>query len=299
MSKLLRSPFLLLLLSMFLLDTGARGQINVRSPEAIRDLEHSDPQWMAVQEHLPDPATATADKLELAADVLRARRYPADALDYYQYALRRGGPEARLMNKLGVTELELRSIVAARIYFERVIHLNKKDAQGWNNLGAVEYLNGRYGRAASNYSRAIKLDKKSATFHSNLGTAYFEEKDFASARKQYEIALRLDPQMAEHAGTSGVAAHMLSPQDRARYCFEMARLYAERGDEANLLRYLTMASEGGFDVLSEMGGDSVMGRYRKDPRVLLLVRNAQALRAGRDAVAYAKGGVPPLPAAPQ
>ena len=31
-------------------------------------------------------------------------------------------------------------------------------------------------------------------------------------------------------------------------CFEMARLYAELGDETNMLHYLTMASEGGFDV---------------------------------------------------
>ncbi len=65
------------------------------------------------------------------------------------------------------------------------------------------------------------------------------------------------------------------------------------------MHYLTMASEGGFDVLREMDGDKVLERYRKDPRVLLLVQNAQALRSSRNAVAEMKAELPPLPAAPQ
>jgi len=70
---------------------------------------------------------------------------------------------------------------------------------------------------------------------------------------------------------------MLSPEDHARFCFEMARLYAQRGDEATMLNYLTKASEAGFDVLTEMSGDSVFSHYRKDPRILLLVKNAKEL----------------------
>ena len=33
--------------------------------------------------------------------------------------------------------------------------------------------------------------------------------------------------------------------------------------------------------LSEMRSDSMLARYRKDPRVILLVKNANALRSGR------------------
>ena len=62
-------------------------------PEDATRRSSQDPQWLAVKPHLPDPATASADKLEMAGDVLRARRFPEDALDYYQYALRRGGKE--------------------------------------------------------------------------------------------------------------------------------------------------------------------------------------------------------------
>jgi tetratricopeptide (TPR) repeat protein len=268
---------------------------NTNNSEAVRALRHQDPQWESVKLHLPDPATATEEQLETVADVLRARRFPEDALDYYLYALRRGGNNVMLMNKIGVTQLELRHTAAARAYFQRAIQLQKKDPVAWNNLGAVEYMDGRFAAAISDYSRAIKLNKTSAIYHSNLATALFEEKKYKDARAQFKIALQLDPEVAHHDGTGGLTAHMLSPEDHARYCFEMARLYADLGDETNMLHYLTMASEGGFDVLGEMRSDSTLDRYRKDTRVILLVQNAKALRSGRASIGDAANNVPPLP----
>ncbi len=76
------------------------------SSDAMRELRHQDPQWDSVKTHLPDPATATAEQLELVGDVLRARRFPEDALDYYIYALKKGGSPVMLMNKIGVTQFE-------------------------------------------------------------------------------------------------------------------------------------------------------------------------------------------------
>ena len=265
------------------------------STEAVRALRHQDPQWESVKVHLPDPATATEEQLETVADVLRARRFPEDALDYYLYALRRGGNTVMLMNKIGVTQLELRHTGAARVYFQRAIQMQKKDPVAWNNLGAVEYMDGRFSTAISDYNRAIKLDKRSAIYHSNLATALFEEKRYKDARAQFKIALQLDPEVAHHDGTGGLTAHMLSPEDHARYCFEMARLYADLGDETNMLHYLTIASEGGFDVLGEMRSDTTLDRYRKDARVLMLVQNAKALRSGRASIGDSPNNVPPLP----
>ena len=266
------------------------------SNQSLRELRHQDPSWDLVKLHLPDPATATREQLETVGDVLRARRFPEDALDYYLYALKRGGGnQVMLLNKIGVTHLELRHTAAARSYFQTATKLQKKDPVAWNNLGAVEYMDGRFATAISDYNRAIKLNKTSAIYHSNLATALFEEKRYKDARAQYKIALQLDPDMAHHDGTGGLTAHMLSPEDHARYCFEMARLYAELGDETNMLRYLTMASEGGFDVMSEMRSDPKLDHYRKDTRVLLLVQNAKALRSGRASIGDSSGSVPPLP----
>jgi len=288
----------LLLLSGLITVTSPLNAQKIASPsDVITDVRHQSPEWLTIQPHLPDPAVTSAAQLETVGDVLRARRFPEEALKYYVYAMQRGGNPVTLMNKLGVTELDMRHIVSARVYFQQVVRLQRKDAQGWNNLGAVEYLDGHYGGAISDYRKAIKLDKRSATYHSNLGTAYFEEKDFDKARGEFDVALRIDPEMMEHHGSTGVSAHMLSPADHAHFCFEIARLYAHRGDEAEMLHYLQLASEGGFDVLGPMREDPVMAPYRKDVRVQTLVQNARLLRNGRISVADAQNGVPPLPAA--
>lgn len=295
MSMHLRSSCLILLFG--LSTTGAQlvaQQVNP-SAEQLREIAHQAPQWPDIQAHLPDPAKASAEQLESAGDVLRARRFPEDALDYYMFALRRGGKEVPLLNKMGITELGLGNRDRARAYFQRVIKLKKKSSEGWNNLGAVEYVSGQASSAIYDYKHAIKLNKKAASYHSNLATAYLEEKDWGGARKEFAIALRLDPDIFEHSETEGVTARMLTTDDHARFCFEMARIFAASGDVDKMLHYLTMSSEGGFDVLEAMGHDSVLEGYRKDPRVLLLVRNARALRSGRVPVENATGGMPPLP----
>jgi len=77
------------------------------------------------------------------------RRFPEDALTYYQYAMAKGGNAPKLMNKMGLTQLELRNVVLARAYFQRVVKMSKKDPEAWNNLGAVEYLDGASASAIS------------------------------------------------------------------------------------------------------------------------------------------------------
>lgn len=295
--RLFPLPSLLLLLGVFVVCPSLSAQKSVPTHATAIALEHADPQWPLIQAHLADPATASPDRLEMTADVLRARRFPEDALDYYAYAMKRGADEIQILNKMGVTELEIGNPQVARAFFQRVVHLKKKDPDGWNNLGAVEYLQGDNGRAISAYKKAIKLRKDSAPFHSNLGTAYFQSKDFEGARKEFAIALKIDPELMVHrGGPGGITMRMLSPGDHARFCYELARLYAQHGDEANMLHYLTTASEGGFDVLEAMRHDDLLGKYSKDPRVLLVVHNAEALRTGHQPLT-ASTAAPPLPSA--
>jgi hypothetical protein len=90
---------------------------------------------------------------------------------------------------------------------------------------------------------------------------------------------------------------VLSPEDHARFCFELARLYAQRGDETTMFHFLTMASESGFDVLDHMTYDSALGKYRKDPRVLLLVKNSKEMR--NRGIPIAAGTTPPPPLPPE
>jgi len=242
---------------------------------------HQSTEWLAVAPHLPDPETATPASLAQAADVLRARRLPEDALDYYHYALQRGGDEASLQNDIGVTLLALNRPVEARTALKRAVQLKPRNAQDWNNLGAAEYVAGSFRAALADYQRAVKLDKKAAVFRSNLGTAYFEMKDYESAREQFEKAVRLDRNVFQESGWAGVQAHVLSATDRGRYCFEMAKMAAELRDDANVIRWLARSTEAGFDVKAEMSDDKDFAVYRKDPRVVTAIQNARAMRTGQ------------------
>jgi tetratricopeptide (TPR) repeat protein len=249
---------------------------------------HQSDQWKEIERHLPDPVTASAETLEQQGDILRARRFPEDAMDYYRYALARGGNLPSIMNKLGLTELEMRNIELARSYFQRVVKLDRKYAEAWNNLGAVEFLDGQPMAAISRYKRAIKLEKREAVYHSNLATAYIGSKDYSGARREIAAALELDPRVFDRdIGFGGVAAHVLSSQDRARFSFEMARMYARGGMQDQMLHSLSVASEAGMDVQREMRKDPALARFEFDPRVVVLVRNAQELRAGHRATASA------------
>jgi tetratricopeptide (TPR) repeat protein len=269
---------------------------NLPSPSSPRERMHESEQWAQIQQHLPDPATATPEVLEQQADILRARRFPDDATDFYKSALARGGNAPSLLNKLGLTELEMRDLHLARAYFKRAVKISRTAADAWNNLGAVEFLDGATGNAVSDYKRAIKLDKHQAIFHANLATAYFQTKDYDGARREMATALKLDPGVFDQQGTGGITAHVLSSQDRARFSFEMAKLYAQSGLEEQMLHSLATASESGMDVQHEMRHDAVLGKFATDPRVLVLVHNAQLMRAGHAAAVSTSTPPAPLPA---
>jgi len=256
----------------------------VTAPTPGRAQLHDTDQWREVQKHLPDPATASAESLEEQADILRARRFPEDAMDYYNYAMARGGNPPALLNKLGLAELEMHHIQLGRLYFQRVVKMDKNNAEAWNNLGASEYMDGRTGAAVSAYKKAIKLSRKSAVFHANLADAYFEEHNYGGSRHEIATALELDPHVFENEGNGGVAAHVLSAADQARFAFEMAKMYARTNMEDAMLRSLDKAATAGMDIRKEMERDEALARYSPDPRVMEIVRKAELVRATRTPV---------------
>lgn len=270
----------------------ASKQAPLTSPEERAAL-HRSSEWGIIAPHLPNADTGTAAQLETAADVLRARRFPEDALDYYGYAMARGGNVSELLNKMGVVRLELRQTELARQMFLRTVSVQKKNAVAWNNLGVTEYSMGNYRKAIEDYRRASKLDKKSAVYHSNLGMAYFEGKDMDSARGEFSQAIRLDPSILQgSAENGGTTAHVLGTANYGELCFQMAQLYAREGKIEAMRLWLAKAAEAGFDVRDQMSGSAVMARFRKDPEIVQMLANAAQLR-GKNLAKNVSGGVVP------
>ncbi len=225
----------------------------------------------------PPAPDATAAALELQADRLRAEKLYLDALDYYHAALGKKANDALLLNKIGITELMMQRYKEARKAFERAIKSNHEFADAYNNLGVVLYEDKKYGAAVKQYEKAITKDPNSASFFSNLGAAYFSKRDFEPAVVAYQHALELDPEVFERTSRAGVQAQLPSPEDRARYDYTVAKLYAKMGLSDQSLEYLKKAIEAGYKDLKNVYKDVEFAELRKNPRFAELMASKTAV----------------------
>jgi tetratricopeptide (TPR) repeat protein len=214
----------------------------------------------------PPPRDATVADLEGRADELRIQKLYLDALDYYRAALAKEPNSARLLNKMGIAELMMQHYGEARKSFDRSIKADRGFADAYNNLGVVYYEQKKYGAATKEYRRAIAIDGNSASFFSNLGAAEFARRDFEKAVAAYQHALEIDPDVFERTSRGGVQAQLPSPEDRARYDYTVAKLYAKMGFSDRSLEYLRKAMEEGYKDLKNVYKDTEFAELRKDKR---------------------------------
>ncbi|MFZ0318626.1 MAG: tetratricopeptide repeat protein [Candidatus Sulfotelmatobacter sp.] len=247
------------------------------SAAALAQISHSEqvqiapPLVRAIDPPAPD---ATAESLELQADRLRSDKLFLDALDYYRAALNRKGDQARLLNKIGITELMMQRYKEARRSFERAIRSDRQYADAYNNLGVIFYESKKYGAAVKQYEKAIEVDNTSASFFNNLGAAYFSKRAFDSAVAAYEHALELDPDVFARSSRGGVQAQLPSPEDRARYDYTVAKLFAKMGLSDQSLEYLRKAREDGYKDLKNAYKDEEFAQLRKNPRFTELMASS-------------------------
>lgn len=219
----------------------------------------------------PPAPEAGAAQLEIQGDQLRSAKLYLDALDYYNAALAKKPNDSRVLNKIGITELMMQRFKEARKSFERSIRYDRTFADAYNNLGVVYYEDKKYGAAVKEYEKAISHDDKSASYFSNLGAAYFSKKKFDNGVNAYQHALELDPAVFERTSRAGVQAQLPSPEDRARYDFTVAKLYAKMGLPDQSLEYLRKAIEAGYKDMNALYKDVEFTQLRKDPRFTELV----------------------------
>jgi tetratricopeptide (TPR) repeat protein len=241
----------------------------ISSTAALGQISHSEqvlitpPLMRTVDPPAPD---ATAAELEVRADQLRSSKLYLDALDYYRAALAKKPHDARMLNKVGIAHLMMQHYREARKAFEQSVKSDPKLADAHNNLGVVFYEEKKYGAAIKQYHKAIELDNSSASFFSNLGAAHFSKREFDPAVLAYEHALELDPEVFERTSRGGVQAQLPSPEDRARYDYTVAKLYAKMGAPERSLEYLRKAMEDGYKDLKNVYKDVEFSELRKDPR---------------------------------
>jgi tetratricopeptide (TPR) repeat protein len=234
-----------------------------QQPSSTEQVQVSPP---TIHKFQPPSDLATFEELEQSGDRLRGEKAYLDALDYYRAALLKKPNSAEVYNKVGIAELQIQRYKEARKDFERAIKYDKTLANAYNNLGAVFYEQKKYGAAIKQYQKALKLDPDVATYYCNMGAANFAKKDFELASVNYAKALELDPEVLERHSRTGVSAQLPSPEDRARYAFVMAKLYAKTGALDRSLEYLKRAMEEGYKDIQDVYRDAEFAGLRKDPR---------------------------------
>jgi tetratricopeptide (TPR) repeat protein len=190
-------------------------------------------------------AQSTPVKLspEERGDLYMVRKMYREAIDMYKST---PPVTAVLWNKVGIAYHQLGDLEAARKSYERAVKLDKKYADAINNEGTVYYAQKKYRTAIARYTRALSLAPNSASFWSNLGTAYYARGKFEEMTKAYTRAMEIDPDVFEIHSSVGTRMLDRSVADRARYHYELARMYATAGKNELALQYLRKALEEGF-----------------------------------------------------
>ena len=180
---------------------------------------------------------------EQRGDLYMARKMYREAADVYR---QNAGKSAVMWDKAGIAYHQLGDLNGARKAYERAIRIDKKYPDAINNVGTVFYAQKKYRSAISRYKRALQIAPDSASIWSNLGTAWYARGRFDLMNDAYTKALQLDPDVFEKNGSVGTRMLDRGVTDKARYHFEMARLYAGSGKNELALQYLRKALEEGF-----------------------------------------------------
>jgi tetratricopeptide (TPR) repeat protein len=210
--------------------------------------------------------TAAPDKPaispELRGDIFMAKKQYREAIE----AFRQGSPnDPVLYNKTGIAYHQLLQMDNALKSYQQAVRLKKDYVEAINNIGTVYYARKSFGKSITYYKRAIKIapqEARTASIYSNLGTAYFARKQYKEASGAFETALSLDPEVFEHRGNFGILLEERNVEERAKYHYYVAKMYAKNGRTEMALQYLRKALEEGFKDKKQIEKDPEFASMR-------------------------------------
>jgi tetratricopeptide (TPR) repeat protein len=220
--------------------------------------------WMSAFAFAQGAAQAPNPPLsvETRGDIFMARKMYREAIDVFREDQSKNPV---ILNKIGIAYHQMQQLDNARKCYQQAIRLKPDYAEAINNLGTIYYAKKSFGKATSYYRRALKYAPNSASIYSNLGTAYFARKKYKEAMETYQTALKLDPNVFENHGSYGVLLEERNVEERAKFHFNMAKLYAQAGRNELALQYLRKALEEGFKDKKKIAEDPAFQAMRDLP----------------------------------
>ena len=215
---------------------------------------------------------------EMRGDIYMARKMYREAIDTFKEGSLK---DPVLWNKCGIAYHQMLQLDQARKSYEQALKLKPDYVEAMNNIGTIYYAKKNYRRAISWYNKALKQangESRSASIYMNLGTAYFSRKKYQEATEAYQTALKMDPEVFEHHSNFGVMLEERTVEERAKYHYYVAKLYAKNGRNELAMQYLRKALEEGFKERDKLAKDPEFAGMRDtDEFKLLLASNPRVL----------------------
>ena len=206
----------------------------------------------------PTPGQLSAED---RGDIMMARKMYREAIETFQSEPHKS---AVLYNKIGIAYHQLQQLDNAKKSYEQALKLKRDYAEAVNNIGTIYYAKKSYRRAIGYYRRALRL-QMSASIYSNLGTAYFARKEYKQATDAYQEALSLDPEVFEHKSNYGTLLQDRNVEERAKFHYYLAKMYAKSGRNELALQYVRRALEEGFKERNKFSEDPEFEALRETP----------------------------------
>jgi tetratricopeptide (TPR) repeat protein len=212
---------------------------------------------------------------ETRGDIYMARKMYREAIEAFHEGSHK---DAVILNKTGIAYHQMQQLDQARKSYEAAIKVKPDYVEAINNVGTVYYAKKSFRRAITWYSRALKLapnDAKSASIYMNLGTAQFARKQYDKATESYQAAMKLDPDVFEHHSSMGVMLEERSVEERAKYHFYLAKLYAKGGRNDLAMQYLRKSLEEGFKEKKKLEEEPDFAGLKETPEFKELLAREQ------------------------
>ena len=184
------------------------GQIRLNEPTVLLRVPQSDGDGLslvAVKSDNPPQAKSSGGANELsedskklvleASELVRMRRF-TDAEKKYQQVVDNDPSNHFALANLGVIQIELDKLSAAKVALEKSLSLNKDDVFALTNLANVSCRQARFDDAIELLRRAIPLDPKNEIAHNYLAIALGKKGDTAKAEESFRESLSLNPNYA-------------------------------------------------------------------------------------------------------
>lgn len=213
----------------------------------------------------------TAKNAEIKGDLERIHNNYILAISYYRQALRANPKNPELLNKLGISELKINDRGQARKHFSQALKADPRNVSALNNLGAAYYLDKKYKNAIKYLREALELNEFSAPAHINLAEAWMGLGEIDRAMIEYARAIELDSDILND-NENGISARVITPEQRARVNFLIAKAYAKRGNVDGAIEYLKRAKDGRFPEMARVYREQDFAVLWTDPRLEKIVQ---------------------------